>query len=319
MTHDADAQETARTATRRAYGLAIRTEIALPELPACADGRPPDLTIARGATRVVDGPSGAAFDADGATLRWPAVGTFLVRGGGRTIVVEPAPGVPDALVAFPLLGPVLACALHLQGRFLLHASAIRVGGAAVAMMGDKGAGKSTLATALLSAGHPLLADDLVAADPRGSGYETPAAFPQMKLSGATLARLRDPRARVRPRPHPAIDKACVLVGRFAADAAPLARLYVVERGATAAIAPVSREAALRLVLRFGYAARFGAQALGATRAGRHLQRAAGLAQAGLVHRLVVPDGLDRLPEAVAAVEADVRAAALERGHGEDAA
>lgn len=319
MTHPAAADETARDATHTAYGLAISSEIALPELPACAGRRPADLTIVRGASRPVEGPSGAVIDRAGAVLRWPAVGTFHVGDGGRALRVEPAPGVADALLAFPLLGPVLACALHLRGRYLLHASAIRVGGAAIAMMGDKGAGKSTLASALLSAGHPLLADDLVAVDPTRTGHEAAAGFAQMKLSAAALARLDVPRAQVRPQAHPAIDKACVLVDRFAHEPAPLARLYVVARGAAAQIAPVPAEAALRTVLRFAYAARFGAQALGPARAPGHLRRAAALAQAGLVRRLVVPDGLDRLSEAVAAIEADVRAARRDAEREESAA
>lgn len=294
-----------RRDVHRAFGLRIRTEIPLPELPAAAEDGPVDLDVLRRPAAAPDGPPGAIFSGAGATLRWPAVGTFAVEGGGRTIAVAPTPGVGDDLLAFPLLGPVLACALHLRGRFVLHASAIRVGGAAVALMGDKGAGKSTLACAFLSSGRALLADDLVVADPAGAGHEAAAGFPQLKLDDASLALLDDPLARRRPSAHPAIDKTRVLVGRFAAEPAPLARLYVVARGARAAIAPLAREAALREVLRFAYAARFGAPALGPARAPGHLVRAAALADSGLVARLVVPEGRERLGEAVAAVEDDV--------------
>lgn len=302
----------------RAFGLRIATEIPLPELPACGEDGAVDLAIERRPAAEPDGPPGATFTEAGATLRWPAVGTFAIDEGGETIAVAPKPGGGDDLLAFPLLGPVLACALHLRGRFALHASAIRVGGAAVALMGDKGAGKSTLACAFLSPGRALLADDLVVVDPTGAGHQAAAGFPQLKLDDASLALLDDPCARHRPSAHPAIDKTRVLVERFAAEPAPIARLYVVERGARAAVVPLDREAALRQVLRFAYAARFGAPALGSMRAPRHLFRAAALADAGLVARLVVPEGRERLGEAVAAVEDDV-CGARPVAHGESAA
>ncbi len=58
-----------------------------------------------------------------------------------------------------LLGRVMALAAHADGRLTLHASAVSVAGRAVAFVGPKHAGKSTLALALVRKGARLLTDD----------------------------------------------------------------------------------------------------------------------------------------------------------------
>ncbi len=61
-----------------------------------------------------------------------------------------------------LLGPVLGFVLCLRRILCLHASAIAVGGRAIAIVGPPGAGKSTTAAAFAQLGYPVLSDDIVA-------------------------------------------------------------------------------------------------------------------------------------------------------------
>ncbi|MDH3444334.1 MAG: serine/threonine protein kinase [Deltaproteobacteria bacterium] len=61
-----------------------------------------------------------------------------------------------------LLGPVLGFILSLRRILCLHASAIAVGGRAIAIVGSAGAGKSTTAAAFAQLGYPVLSDDIVA-------------------------------------------------------------------------------------------------------------------------------------------------------------
>jgi serine kinase of HPr protein (carbohydrate metabolism regulator) len=67
----------------------------------------------------------------------------------------------------------MALALHQSGILCLHGSAVTIGGRAVAFLGPKNYGKSTLASVLTATGARLLTDDLVAIDPSSS----PVALP----------------------------------------------------------------------------------------------------------------------------------------------
>ena len=51
-----------------------------------------------------------------------------------------------------------------SGASVLHGGAVAIGGRAVVVVGHSGRGKSTLTTALTRAGHPFLADEVVAVD-----------------------------------------------------------------------------------------------------------------------------------------------------------
>jgi hypothetical protein len=64
-----------------------------------------------------------------------------------------------------LEGWVLSFIFEIQGRCILHASAVGLGDGAVAFAGDSGAGKSTLAMMLAADGSPFLCDDVTVIDP----------------------------------------------------------------------------------------------------------------------------------------------------------
>jgi hypothetical protein len=106
----------------------------------------------------------------GALLRIvPGVGRFLAEGGQRLLVCrEPdLAGEGDGL----LTGPLTAALVHQRGELPLHGATLvpPCGGGAVAIVGDKGAGKSTLAFALLRRGWSLLNDDLSRVVPAAGG------------------------------------------------------------------------------------------------------------------------------------------------------
>jgi hypothetical protein len=59
-----------------------------------------------------------------------------------------------------LLGTILGTALRLQNQICLHSSVIKIDNHAIAIIGEKGAGKSTTAAAFVKAGFSILADDV---------------------------------------------------------------------------------------------------------------------------------------------------------------
>jgi hypothetical protein len=99
---------------------------------------------------------------DGVVAEWVDVLTLCVDLKGQ-IDCTPAPGV-DPVLAAKLAGTeALAFVRALRGEPSLHGSAVARAGAAVACLGDAGAGKSTAAAELCKAsGFELLADDVVA-------------------------------------------------------------------------------------------------------------------------------------------------------------
>ena len=74
---------------------------------------------------------------------------------------------------------------------ILHASAVAVGGDAIALLGGLGRGKSTMAAALHVRAHQMVADDLTAIQ-MDSAYPTVLpAFAQFKLWPDAVTALGD--------------------------------------------------------------------------------------------------------------------------------
>src|SRR5690348_4100986 len=154
------------------FGGVLRTEIEFPELNAL-DPRRPDWTLSRGSTlgalrgsmvlgeeELVAGVT-ARFEraADRFRLSFSDTGSFDISNDGATLVWIPAANADAELVRSDVLGRVLAVALHAAGDLCLHASAVAIDGRAIALVGPKGYGKSTLGMALVAAGGRFIADD----------------------------------------------------------------------------------------------------------------------------------------------------------------
>jgi hypothetical protein len=290
----------------RTYGLAIRSELPLPELEPMAPG-PEDVTIRFAPTGRPVPATGSAFEfgADTQYLAWSGAGAFRIR-GAREIDIERGQETEDRLLALPLLGPVMAMLLHLRGKLVLHASAVASGDRGAIFLGDKRAGKSTTAAALVAAGNRLLTDDVLALDtmPTG-GLGILPAYPQIKLARDSAQAIAID-AIVEPRLHHAIDKRQHrLTHGFSHASTAATRIYVLQRGAEAKVTAMPVQTALLALMRFSYVTRFEGAALKGASAAAHLRLCAELASSTGVRQLVIPDGLHRLDELVGLVERDL--------------
>lgn len=111
----------------------------------------------------------------------PETGTFCVENGEK-IRVSPMKGFDWDKVRLYILGTCMG-ALLMQRKILpLHGSVVAINGKAYAFVGERGAGKSTLAAAFLKKGYQLLSDDVIAVSLNKDN--TPLvipSYPQQKL------------------------------------------------------------------------------------------------------------------------------------------
>jgi hypothetical protein len=180
LAHSAGAQPLGLSRPARDYsvfGGILRSELDFPELtPTRADSANWTLHVAaEPAPDVSSIPlgerrSGAeayrlARTPNGLRLDYSHGGVFDISSDGHVIVWYRQAGASLELVRSIVLGPAVALALELSGFLCLHGSAVAIDGRAVAFLGAKHHGKSTLATALTRAGARLIGDDTLAISP----------------------------------------------------------------------------------------------------------------------------------------------------------
>jgi hypothetical protein len=156
---------------------------------------------------------------------------FIVDRDGREIWTTWREPLTLEDTATYLLGPVMGFVLLLRGFVCLHASAIVVDGAAIALVGPAGAGKSTTAAAFASRGFSVLAEDVVTLEDGGDTFLVRPAYPCIRLWPASSATLYGSRSALPPL-TPNWDK-CYLdltreSGLFENERRPLAAIYLLD-------------------------------------------------------------------------------------------
>lgn len=81
-------------------------------------------------------------------------------------------------------GIVAGLQSHLLGKFVLHASSIAIDDAVIALMGNQGAGKSSLSVTCSSEPFRMIADGMTVIDPSNRRVEL--GLPRWKLSDASI-------------------------------------------------------------------------------------------------------------------------------------
>jgi hypothetical protein len=218
------------------FGLCLRSEIPLDELPPAPEGAAPQIEIGRGAAGAAEGAAGYSVSAEGTLLRIPDVGRYRIR-DGREIVVEAEAGASERNIRLFLLGSALGALLHQRGLLPLHANAIEMDGCAVAFSGHSGAGKSTIAAWFHDQGHRILTDDVcvIGFDEAGRALAYPG-IPRLRLWREALeATGRD--VELYDRSYDAMDKYDVPSERRATAPLPLAAIYLLRQAGEEADGP----------------------------------------------------------------------------------
>jgi hypothetical protein len=183
------------------FGGTLRSDLQITELPASQAAEPDwTLQVIDAASAVPDGePLGidTVFGetrvrgfrrADGFGLVFDDTGRFDVSADGSVITWHRPAEVVLASALSDVTSRVLALALHANGVFTLHASAVSIAGAGVAFMAPKLHGKSTLCSALVLAGGRALSDDTVPVRP-GEAPQLSPGLPRLRLWTDAASRL----------------------------------------------------------------------------------------------------------------------------------
>ncbi len=221
----------------------------------------------------------------GYLLHAPGFARILALPDGRELLCDPAPGSTEWTTLIP--AQALPLAATLRGLEVLHASGVVLGDRALLFAGAPGAGKSSLAAALLHRGATLLSDDTVALQLRhgelaahpGAALLHLQAREHDRLSARELAVLGPPATFPhKQRYHPVVS----------ASPAPFGALFLLERATHGP--PLERIAAVDpfalLASTFNLSVRTPARLL------RHLDLTAALAATGRIYRLRVQPRMD---------------------------
>ncbi|WPP40624.1 aldolase [Paenibacillus hunanensis] len=213
-----------------AFGLAIQSEIPLPELPPVSHaGKNVDVTVrlaslSRWDAIVSSRDTNFSNQTEGFVFRMPDTATFCVQ-NGSTITIDPLPGVSTEKLRLFVLGTCMGVLLMQRGLFPLHGSALSIDGRAYAFVGQSGAGKSTLAASFLQSGYSLISDDVIAISYENGVPLVYPAYPQQKLWQESLDHFGQSSSGYSAL-HDEYDKFAIPVGdRFHNEPIPLAGVF----------------------------------------------------------------------------------------------
>lgn len=294
--------------TGQAFELLFRSRHPLTELSSGAGQAAPDSAVDLdwGEPAPV-GPPNPARDApfhvsDGVFhLQVPDIASYRVT--ANRIAIAPEPDADDRSIRAFLFGSAIGALLQMRGLMVLHGSAVAMpdGGAAV-FCGHSTAGKSTLAAALATRGHPALADDITAVrfDADGRAWCLPGLARTKLWRDALQALGLEDRADASTRVMPDMDKHSLHLATSARPA-PLRRFYELQAqdGGALTFGTVTGLDKLNLLLTHTYRPAH-VQAMG--RQPMLLRNAATLAPRLLASRIVRPRGEPTLDAIVAWLE-----------------
>ena len=202
-------------------------------VPPVIDGDPLGMDTVYGSVQV------RSFTAPGVhRLVFDDTGAFDVLLRDRVIAWYPGARADAAAMRADLLGRVMALAAHADGMLALHASAVSIDGHAIAFLGPKQAGKSTIAMALVRGGARLMSDDSLVL--RFADDDVVLATPgvqRMRLWDDSASAL-GAKAVGTPKAKPTLDR--LPAERLQASEVPLAACYVIRATADQSVDPIER-------------------------------------------------------------------------------
>jgi hypothetical protein len=178
-----------------AFGIHILSEIPLPELsPIGIDDQGFDVEVVIDDLKdewdkLAGGKDSFIFKENYVLFRLDDIAIFLIE-QGKKIAISPLKEYKEDIARMIVLGTCTGAILMQRKILPLHGSAIAINGKAYAIVGESGAGKSTIASTFINGGYSILTDDVIAVSflNEGTPYVIPS-YPQQKLWQETLNEL----------------------------------------------------------------------------------------------------------------------------------
>ena len=118
--------------------------------------------------------------------------SFLILNGGKQVYYHFTEAASAETIQSLIRGNINKFCLQEQGNFCLHAAGIITGDRVILFIGQKGAGKSTLATWFHLQGHPVWCDDYGVLERSGNGFLAYQGETSLKINPDTAAKLDIP-------------------------------------------------------------------------------------------------------------------------------
>jgi hypothetical protein len=278
----------------RLYGLQIQSNFSIPALTEISSlGFNPNVTIQLVSDGCIDDfmpkevaqqPIALRIEPTDALVYLYNAGVYLIQGGCKIVIVS-APQACSQNICQALLGIVMAVLLYQRGLYILHASTAAIHGMAISVLGDSGAGKSSVLAALLAQGFQGIVDDLTALRLEPHTAWAYPGVPHVKLAPEVANSLGLPVSALQSQDESYFS----FSSAHQSSAFPLRHLYILEYGSQFLIEPIPSQQAIIELWRYA-----GLKSVLKLRNRYHFNQVASLAKTTCLYRLRRPRDLQKL-------------------------
>lgn len=220
------------------YGLNIESEIMIPELTILDPNYKDNIDVKiifdfmnEDIKQKIDKKEIADYNSDEVWFHINNVGTYLIQ-NGDTVTIELCENPDLNILKVYILGSVLGIILLQRNTVAIHGGSIVINNKGCIFTGDKGAGKSTLTTALRQRGYDFLSDDVGAIELSDIPMINPG-FGYQKLCEDAMTKLGYDSSKFTPfRSDMNIKYIVPALDNFVKEKVPFKALFEIEQGDT---------------------------------------------------------------------------------------
>ena len=216
----------------KAYGLNISSEIRLPGMIEANSDAKFDVYVRIGKVNIPV-PRFIVVDNGDIYIYLKNIGTAKISSVDQ-IIVDPISNLEkgdETNIIHLILGPVMAILLHKRGFLMLHGSSVKYKNEAVAFIGNRGLGKSTIAMNFYKNGYSIINDDILAIDFDDEGLPIIyPGYPHVRLLEDSFVYLKDNINILTPIPSMVGKIFCDASRGFSPGSVKLKRIYILEKG-----------------------------------------------------------------------------------------